>query len=165
MAKSGSRQQGGSAIRDNHQRNHQQRSRPSLPSPFPRLAKMWLKDRHLRRRHAELIREMHCRPLPGNHIGCHYHALHGGARHDLSKGKPSPSTHKAGPCGMGHCVFLNRLQVKCRDVGTTLLVQPEAYTSKTCPSCGTLSQRLGSKKVIAQPAPIVLIETTMVRSR
>ena len=34
---------------------------------------------------------------------------------------------------------------------TLLLVQPEAYTSKTCPSCGTLNKRLRSNKVFNCP--------------
>ncbi|CDS01208.1 hypothetical protein [Sporisorium scitamineum] len=56
--------------------------------------------------------------------------------------------------GWGHIAFLNRLAVKCFDVSvnerynkarpTVLLVQPEAYTSKTCGTCGELNHSLGS---------------------
>ncbi|CBQ67901.1 hypothetical protein sr10180 [Sporisorium reilianum SRZ2] len=36
---------------------------------------------------------------------------------------------------------------------TALLVQPEAYTSKTCSSCGNLNQALGSSKHFTCPTP------------
>ncbi|SAM70572.1 uncharacterized protein UBRO_20472 [Ustilago bromivora] len=65
--------------------------------------------------------------------------------------------------GWGHCNFINRLLVKCHDVAhdprylhkrgrpTVLLIQPEAYTSKTCSQCGNLNQRLGASKQFRCP--------------
>ena len=61
--------------------------------------------------------------------------------------------------GWSHAAFVNRLAVKCHDIAydkryphktdrpTTLLVQPEAYTSKTCACCGQLNSRLGESPV------------------
>lgn len=60
--------------------------------------------------------------------------------------------------GWSHYAFVNRLAIKCHDMAfderfphkkdrpPLLLVQPEAYTSKTCASCGRLNDRLGSSK-------------------
>ncbi|GAC98799.1 hypothetical protein PHSY_006394 [Pseudozyma hubeiensis SY62] len=62
----------------------------------------------------------------------------------------------------GHCAFLNRLSIKCRDIGTdqryekrqtVLLVQPEPYTSNTCGQCGHLNDRLGSSRTFACSDP------------
>ena len=63
--------------------------------------------------------------------------------------------------GWGHCWFLNCLAVKCSDIAhdarylklrpTILLVQPEAYTSKTCGRCGHLHHRLGSNQHFSCP--------------
>ena len=61
-----------------------------------------------------------------------------------------------------HCAFVHRLANKCHDMAydrryphksrpTTLLIQPEAYTSKTCASCGYINDSLGSSKVFRCP--------------
>lgn len=50
-----------------------------------------------------------------------------------------------------HSAFVHRLAIKCNDIQydqrfpdrmdmpTTLLIQPEAYTSKTCAQCGHIN--------------------------
>ncbi|SJX65245.1 uncharacterized protein SRS1_25029 [Sporisorium reilianum f. sp. reilianum] len=65
--------------------------------------------------------------------------------------------------GWSHAKFIDRLATKCHDVQfdpkhqrpreTVLLVQPEAYTSKTCGRCGVLNERLGSNRVFECPNP------------
>ncbi|SPO44982.1 uncharacterized protein PSANT_02668 [Moesziomyces antarcticus] len=63
-----------------------------------------------------------------------------------------------------HCAFVHRLAIKCHDIAydsrypqksgpTTLLIQPEAYTSKTCASCGHITDSLGASKVFRCPQP------------
>lgn len=42
--------------------------------------------------------------------------------------------------GIAHGMFLNRLASKCDELGTTLLSPSEAYTTKTCGSCGALNK-------------------------
>ena len=61
-----------------------------------------------------------------------------------------------------HCAFLNCLAVNCQDIALdprkahscpmVLLVQPEAYTSKTCGRCGALHHNSGSNKVFRCPS-------------
>lgn len=60
--------------------------------------------------------------------------------------------------GWGQNAFLNWLIIKAHNIAhdsryphranqpTVVLVQPEAYTSKTCANCGNLNHRLGSSK-------------------
>jgi len=44
-----------------------------------------------------------------------------------------------------HATFLNRLKNKAVENGCTVVVQPEAYTSKTCSACGKI-RNIGSAK-------------------
>lgn len=65
----------------------------------------------------------------------------------------------------GHAAFVNRLAVMCHDIQykqrfphrlghpTTLLIQPEGYTSKTCAGCGHINDRLGALKWFRCPSP------------
>ncbi len=62
-----------------------------------------------------------------------------------------------------HSAFIDRLAIKCHDNAhnacyllksgrpTLLLVQPEAYTSKTCGVCGRLNNNLGLHPVFHCP--------------
>ena len=50
--------------------------------------------------------------------------------------------------GWSHYKFQQILKAKCEEFGTNFLLQNEAYTSKTCSSCGHVHKNLGSKKVL-----------------
>lgn len=47
----------------------------------------------------------------------------------------------------GHHRFRERLLYKCREYGCRVAVVNEAYTSKTCSSCGNIKHELGGAKV------------------
>jgi putative transposase len=46
-----------------------------------------------------------------------------------------------------HYKFLLKLQFKCKERHRKLIICEESYTSKTCGNCGTLNEKLGSKKI------------------
>lgn len=46
---------------------------------------------------------------------------------------------------VGHYIFLRRLQQKCKERNVGLMIVDEAYTSKTCGSCGSLA-KVGSSE-------------------
>ena len=50
-----------------------------------------------------------------------------------------------------HCRFMDRLQWKAGHLDTTVLVNGEAYTSKTCGRCGEVYDKLGRKKTFVCP--------------
>lgn len=49
--------------------------------------------------------------------------------------------------GLAHSRFREILQWQCRKYGSHVLLVSEEYTSKTCPSCGTIHDKLGGSKV------------------
>ena len=48
---------------------------------------------------------------------------------------------------LSHGKFLDRLKMYAKRTGTNLKIVGEEYTSKTCGKCGTLNEKLGSKKI------------------
>jgi putative transposase len=42
--------------------------------------------------------------------------------------------------------FKEKLQFKCKEYGTNIVIVDESYTSKTCTNCGNLHKTLGSNK-------------------
>lgn len=48
--------------------------------------------------------------------------------------------------GLGHSKFRSRLQSKAKQEGKTVLIQDEAYTSKTCSWSGEVIQNLGGRR-------------------
>lgn len=50
-------------------------------------------------------------------------------------------------CLQRHYIFKERLKVKCNEVGCSLAIVSESYTSKTCSNCGFLHPNLGVSKV------------------
>jgi IS605 OrfB family transposase len=42
--------------------------------------------------------------------------------------------------------FNKKLQFKCKEYGTNIVIVDESYTSKTCTNCGNLHKTLGSNK-------------------
>ena len=119
-----------------------------------------LRQRRLAKRHHQLVQDLHAR-------AAHYLASTSDiiimprmeVRAMIRRQRPSRlrRTTKQQLVAWGHCAFLNRLLIKCHDVvadarfphktqSTLLLVQPESYTSKTCPQCGHLHPTLGSSK-------------------
>ena len=46
-----------------------------------------------------------------------------------------------------HYTFRQRLISKAEEVGTKIIIQDEAYTSKTCSRCGCINEKLGGNKV------------------
>ena len=53
--------------------------------------------------------------------------------------------------GLAHSRFREILQWQCRKYGSHVLMVSEEYTSKTCPSCGTIHDKLGGRKVFRCP--------------
>ena len=51
---------------------------------------------------------------------------------------------------LGHCNAHNKLIDKCRERGVEMLSPSEAYTSKTCPSCGDVKQCTNSRLKVCQ---------------
>ena len=52
---------------------------------------------------------------------------------------------------LGQSRFREVLSLQCEKYGSRMLVVTEEYTSKTCPSCGTIHDRLGGSKVFRCP--------------
>ena len=42
--------------------------------------------------------------------------------------------------------FKEKIQFKCKEYGTNIVIVDESYTSKTCTKCGNLHKTLGSNK-------------------
>lgn len=114
-----------------------------------------------------LIRDLHCRAA--NFLAVSY-SLIILPRMEVGKmvrrHRSVLSKHtKQGLLRWAHNYLVNRLAVKVFDIQfdpryphkhdeeTILLVQPEAYTSKTCSNCGQLHQFLGAKKDFVCPTP------------
>ncbi|KAI3481072.1 hypothetical protein L1887_56646 [Cichorium endivia] len=106
-----------------------------------------------------LVKEVHCRTahflaLSSNIVVMPRMEVLGMVRRRRSRLKIST---KRELLTWSHSAFVNRLAIKCHDIAydarfphkaghpTLLLVQPEAYTSKTCPACGRLNDSLGSR--------------------
>lgn len=82
----------------------------------------------------------------------------------MIKGRHLARATKRDLMSWGHLAFVNRLAIKCFDLScdprfphregkpTVLLIQPEAYTFKTCGSCGHIHRTLGSRKLFVCPA-------------
>ena len=52
---------------------------------------------------------------------------------------------------LGHSEFRKRLRLQCEKYGSRMIEVSEAYTSKTCPVCGGVHERLGGSKVFRCP--------------
>lgn len=144
-------------------------SRADTSLPFALNARkrrrLWLKKRRVEERHHQLLTDFHRRLvnwlastsdvviLPRMEVRAmirrRYSTLRRVTKRDM--------------LGWAPCALLNRLLVKCHDVvfddrypdktrPTVVLVQPEAYTSKTCPQCGSLHPSLGSSRIFNCPA-------------
>lgn len=48
---------------------------------------------------------------------------------------------------LGHSLFKQKLKTKATERGCQMLICGEHYTSKTCTSCGTLNNKIGSSKI------------------
>ena len=48
---------------------------------------------------------------------------------------------------LGHSVFFKKLQERCEREDKLFVNQNEAYTSKSCNSCGKIKRNLGSNKI------------------
>lgn len=53
---------------------------------------------------------------------------------------------------LAHSRFREILQWQCQKYGSHVLLVSEEYTSKTCPSCGTIHDKLGGSKVFRCPS-------------
>ena len=51
-----------------------------------------------------------------------------------------------------HYTFQQRLKTKAAEMGSQVILTSEEYTSKTCPSCGRIHEKLGSNKVFKCPS-------------
>lgn len=52
---------------------------------------------------------------------------------------------------LGHSEFRERLRLQCEKYGSRMIEVSEAYTSKTCPVCGEVHEKLGGSKVFRCP--------------
>lgn len=52
---------------------------------------------------------------------------------------------------LGHSEFRERLRLQCEKYGSRMLLVTEEYTSKTCPDCGAVHERLGGSEVFRCP--------------
>ena len=118
-------------------------------------------ERRLFKRHKNLVLELHRRAASylastSDIIVMPRMETHGMIRQQ-QKGKATiRRSTKRELMGWSHCKFVNRLYIKCHDVAqeqkkSVLLIQPEAYTSKTCGRCGRLHNKLGSNKTFKCP--------------